>query len=295
MENLDVLNLLSKLNEKIIGKGELDVVYTEYQNWSRNGLLLDDVSHLKGKQTKLSIKEYMWLRVVDKLSKFGVDFNAIKAVKNKVFSVVEPDLLVNEITNEESGFAKEYPEEYKKTKEAIESDENLRNNVLKDLKLTFTSFELLLIAMIKTGNEVRILVSEMGDNEIEMEGVELDGKDLENVNQLKKSAHIVLPFSELTTKYLNYISLRKDASKYLPLSKDEHQLVKMVRGKDFIKILSVEVNYCDQDDDFIDVECLKKKSKVESRLLGHIQKGLYQKIKYKTKDNVEVSFDGTHT
>lgn len=278
MENLDVFYLISKLNEKIIGKGELDVVYTEYQNWSRNGLLFDDESHLKGKQTKLSIKEYLWLRVVDKLSKFGLDFSAIKAVKNKVFSVVDPDLLLNE-------FTKEHPDKYKKTKEALEADEDLRNRVHKDLKLTFTSFELLLIAMIKTGNQVSILVSEKGDNEIEMEGVELDGMDLENVNQLKKSAHIVIPFSELIEKYLHFLSIGNEKSFFSPLTKNEYQLVKKVRGKDFKKILTIEVYYSNEYKDSIQVETLKKKARVENKLLEHIQKGLYHKIRCKTKDD----------
>lgn len=293
MENQDVILLLSKLNEKTIGKGELDVVYTEYQNWSRNGLLLEDEAHLKGKQTKLSLKDYLWLRVVDKLTSFGVEYKSIKAVKRKVFSPLEPDFLLTEITKKNSKFATEYPEEFKKTREVLTVDENLKKRVLEDLKFTFTSFELLLIAMIKTGKEVQILVDESGDNEIEMDGVELSGEELERIKKLKKSAHIVIPFSTITAKYLHSLSLNSDESFFSPLTKEEHQLVRTIRGKQFIKIHSIEIHYSNQDDELIDIEYLKKKSKVEGRLLKHLQKGIYKDISYKTDDDQIISFCNT--
>ena len=95
MKKEDVLQLLPILNERSISKGELDVVYTEYQNWSRHGLLIDGLEHKKGQQSKLSMKEYLWLRIVDKLIRFGVNYNSIIEIKSKVFAPIVPEIIFN--------------------------------------------------------------------------------------------------------------------------------------------------------------------------------------------------------
>ena len=293
MKKEDVLQLLPILNERSISKGELDVVYTEYQNWSRHGLLIDGLKHKKGQQSKLSMKEYLWLRIVDKLIRFGVNYNSIIEIKSKVFAPIEPELIFVAIEKEDSEFAIDYPEEYELVTQALNNESEYRENMKAEFQEVFSSFELILISIISSGLDVKILVSESGANEIIMENIELENDDIERVKSILCSAHIVIPFSELISKYLDLDNFDCCNPVFSPLTKEEHQLIKLIRGVRFKNLKSVEVSYKDGVADKLLVSELKKKVKVESRLLDHLQKGTYQNITFKTQDDNIVSFVNT--
>ena len=73
--------LQQKLNERVFSKTEIDVVYSDFTNWERNGLLDISDNTKKGSHKKLSYVDYVWVSIVKELRSFGFTYDEIKLVK----------------------------------------------------------------------------------------------------------------------------------------------------------------------------------------------------------------------
>ena len=78
--------LQQKLNERVFSKTEIDVVYSDFTNWERNGLLDISDNTKKGSHKKLSYVDYVWVSIVKELRSFGFTYDEIKLVKKTLFS-----------------------------------------------------------------------------------------------------------------------------------------------------------------------------------------------------------------
>ena len=68
------IQLFEKLQQREIGKGELDVVQNDFNNWNRYELLIKDDAQDKNSHVKFSYLEYLWVRIVDSLHKYGISY-----------------------------------------------------------------------------------------------------------------------------------------------------------------------------------------------------------------------------
>ena len=81
------LDLYEKLNEKVYLKSQIDVVYTDYINWERSGILLTNSDKEKGTQNKISRKDYLWCKLIEQLRRFNVSINDISILKSEWIDV----------------------------------------------------------------------------------------------------------------------------------------------------------------------------------------------------------------
>jgi len=94
--------LQNKFNERVFSKTKIDVVYSDFTNWERNGLI--DISHKvkKGGHKKLSYVDYVWVSIIKQLRGFGFSYDEIKAVKAYLFTNAFKDKeAVKELLNQE--------------------------------------------------------------------------------------------------------------------------------------------------------------------------------------------------
>ena len=114
---LDILNfkgdfdraiyLQHKLNERVFSKTEIDVVYSDFTNWERNGLLDVINNHQNGSHKKLSYVDYVWVSIVKQLRGFGFSYDEIKSVKKTLFSnMFEDKKLVKEFLSKKEYISK---------------------------------------------------------------------------------------------------------------------------------------------------------------------------------------------
>jgi len=75
--------LYKKLNEKVFLKSQIDIVYTDYINWERNGILLTSSDREKGTQNSISRKDYLWCKLVEQLRRFNVSIKDIATLKSE--------------------------------------------------------------------------------------------------------------------------------------------------------------------------------------------------------------------
>jgi len=75
--------LYAKLNEEVFLKSQIDIVYTDYINWERNGILLTSSDREKGTQNSISRKDYLWCKLVEQLRRFNVSVKDIATLKSE--------------------------------------------------------------------------------------------------------------------------------------------------------------------------------------------------------------------
>ena len=85
---LDSPELFEELLERVFLKTQIDVVYTDFVNWERNNLLFVDSDVEKGKWKKLNYFEYVWVKLVEQLRRYGFSYQAILTLKDEMFQAL---------------------------------------------------------------------------------------------------------------------------------------------------------------------------------------------------------------
>jgi len=75
--------LLEQLTDRCIKLAEMDVSYLDYQNWMRHGLLIEEQVDEKNTQKKLTYYEYLWVRMINDMSLYGISYKVIKNIKKE--------------------------------------------------------------------------------------------------------------------------------------------------------------------------------------------------------------------
>ena len=78
-------NKLEVIRERVFSKTQVDVVYSDFTNWERYGLI--DIKHNVGKggHKKLSYVDYVWLSIIKELRSFGFTYDQIKECQKELF------------------------------------------------------------------------------------------------------------------------------------------------------------------------------------------------------------------
>ena len=288
------IQLFEKLQQREIGKGELDVVQTDFNNWNRYDLLIKDVSKDKNSHVKFSYLEYLWVRIVDSLHKYGISYVVIKDIK-KIFidTTLENEFKEIITTDEVIAQVKEQSEEAAQGLEMMRDSVEFEESMLEHLKSISTYFQLLLSYVVVSKMEVKLLVNQSGEFDVLIDAIDEDGSPTtihsDKEKQIECSPHLCIPLSHLATKYLQIDALECCTEPAKPITKDEHTLLKIIRGKNYGKLETITICYAEGVPEMIKVKNCGK-NYAESRYIEHLQKGQYGKISYNYVDGNIVSF-----
>lgn len=72
---------LEEIRNPLFKKSEIDINYGDFKNWERGGLLYKEMVSDDGKQYRMCYLEYVWIRIVEKLRLFGMEYEEINKVK----------------------------------------------------------------------------------------------------------------------------------------------------------------------------------------------------------------------
>ena len=94
-----ILELSERLMQKSFVGTDTGVQYRSINHWGTFGLFDDDREDVKGWR-RFSFVEFIWIRMIDEMRKFGLPMETIKAVKGHLFqpaSIVDLDLHLRSI------------------------------------------------------------------------------------------------------------------------------------------------------------------------------------------------------
>ena len=288
----DGILLYHKLCIREIKKSETDVVYDELQNWYRNDLLITNTTLGKHSQSKLSYYEYIWLRMVDELNKFGVRYNIIHKIKLGLINTYYGDEMIQAGMENVKKIKQVDPEVYRALVDAQDNPEllALAKDAMKEISAPL--FQIILYVIHSKLDAVLVVNNEgLFDVLYKMpdERGNIEYESLYNIKDIKCSTHITIPLSQLIPQFLKVESIECCTQPNKPLSKEEYELLKMIRGKRYGVLKSITIEYKNQQATYIKVKELKK-VELESRLLDHIQKGGYHNIQFTTNDGKVMHF-----
>ena len=274
--------LFNQLADRCIKLAEMDVAYNDYRNWLRHGLLIEEETVEKNSQLQLTYFEYLWIRMVNDMSKYGISYKVIRNFKKEFIDKTLEKELLDAINNQTKLIAQFEP----KAAEFFENKEILEQNqaeLLQATKQISTKIHLILFYALTNKRDGSLLINQSGKNHFEFDGIESDESDI------KCSPHLSIPISYILSNYLKIDDLDCCTQFRKPLNEKENKLIKIIRGRKFGELESISIGYKNGEMDLIKVRELKR-TVIESRLIDHIQKGGYHNIEYKVQGGSLVHF-----
>lgn len=282
--------LFEKLDEKVFMKTKIDVVYSDYMNWERGGLLINKLNKNKSSAKKLSYSEYIWTKVVDELRRYNFSYSQIIDFKKLFFG--DLSVFATQFFKENKEIAREKLLDFL-TEEQV--DMALKEDIRVDPKyscLFYTALKTVIVEkeelfIVITREDARFfeLVSKtiLNDND------RFNQKT--NFDYLLSTTHLNISFSNIVTPFLKPGTDCLAKVKSEILTDEEHKILKIVRNKPQ-ELKSINIKFADQKPVSLEIKSMKK-VQVESRLLEFIKKGEYLNIEIASSDGKILKFENT--
>lgn len=267
------------------------VTHRELTYWDTKGLLPIQVEAMKWRRFNLT--ELVWLRFIARLRQFNVGLNVIALVKAELFF--------------ESPLSEWLTKEAKE--KALEQLEPLPNGISKDSvfnedfllsvkNIFFTTFEMLLMQILLTGESISIIISiEENSNGESNEGYEihvlpllLDQMQIQvnnsEIQSILRKNYISISLNHLFDEVICIGRLEK-VSKLFELSDKEEKVVEYLREN---KYKSIEITFSKGQPKLL-IATEELKSSPNLKLIDLIIKGGYEDIKVITENGAIVHLE----
>jgi hypothetical protein len=279
-----------QLRERVFLKTELDVVYTDFSNWERGGLLYKYDDATKGKWRVLNYFEYTWVKIVERLRMFGFSYDYIRQIKSALFQELDLIELKNTVRdNMDVVLGKGVDDQMKQLVDYSDEEISQTNENLK-------FFESLLVYVIYNKEKYSLLFFPdmpgffMPISAEMMRTYSQKMMDDQTSTLLEKN-YVSVSLSGIIS---NYLKDGKEAFEHRTttvLTKEEHAMLKVIRNKPK-DLKSIKIKFTNQDAHLIEVSSLKK-VQLESRLMDHIKKGDYLTIEIITDARGILKYENT--
>lgn len=283
--------LYSKLNERVFLKTEIDIVYTDLVNWERSGLLSIGGDSDKGDWKKLSYTEYIWIKIVEELRKYGFNYEEIELIKQGLFEEITIGELIKSVNEDKENFTEKLGDE---------SLNKLANFDLSQIDLNtcigVTQLESIVVQAIVTSDDWSLLfLKDTPGSCIPISAEVLRGIHLRNIaNELSTKlteTYLSISLSRIIANFLTRGNDSFESRTISILTKEEHAILKQIRKKQK-NLKSIQIRFKDNRIEMLEVTTIKK-AQLESRFLEHIKKGDYLSINIDTVDGNIVNYENT--
>ena len=285
--------LLLKLREPTFLKTQLDIVYSDFDNWERHGLIESNATQEKSKWRKFSYTEYVWLKIIEELRKYGISFKIIKLFKKELTADYSPQQLYEaSLTNIE----KIRSIDPKAAAELLSLKDN--PHLIEEHVEGRNQLDLLVCDSISTGINTSILffINNIPSC-VALSGNLIDeARKSEYINQylnLLSHNHLSINLNNIIKAFCDHSTKTSGEYVLAPelLTETEYKILKTIRNKPK-NVLEIAIKYKNQDADRIEVQSLKK-VELESRILELIKKGEYVTIELIGADGHMISYKNT--
>jgi len=289
------LGLREQLYQPIFLKTHLDIVYTDITNWERSKLLNINfgVGDINGeyKKTSICFMDYLWIKIVDQLRRYGFSYRDILLVKKKMSHQLSFESLYNDLS--------EHKKQYENTYEQhqIAKIKQMAKSGSLESKSFITFLELLAVQTISKKWELKLLFFKEYPEEVFPFTKEiLETIDARGASEAAKFYfqldHFSFSFYKLFTPFITKGLNDFDISNIAFLSDKEHKLITIIR-REFKNLKSVNIRFNNNEITHIEITKNLKKVALESRIMDHIKKGDYADIQIITENGRIVNFENT--
>ena len=271
-------SLVNYIYAPILLRTKIDVLYFDFLNWENHDLLEIDLGlgtvKTDYKKTAISFVQYVWVKMVEALIKYGFSYNDVKAIRKKLSEKFHysyssnQKIAQNKSLQTSDNYQEFYVTEFERyVLSTIANKYNFKFFFYKDAPEDYFVFDDSLLDMFIEFNEEDILREKFN-------------KD-----------HFSFSFYKIFEPFLsNEIDAFKTKSISI-LSNEESKTLRMIR-RNYNELKSITIRFKEAKPTHLEIKTNKKVS-VESRIMEHIQKRDYSTIVIQTVDGSVVNFENT--
>jgi len=295
------MELFEFINKKQYSLKEIGIAGKTIFDWDKWGILIDD-KPVTGRR-KYNVIEFVWIRLVVELRKFGLSMDAIRKVKDFLMAELKItnmlDMLVSgelEDTGEELGIKnKEGTDKLLELTKGVELEGEDRKDFQQfmdsdEYKLTQTAMGYLVFGGLLFRVNYQFLITAEGEMLISDGGDLLEG----GVDaDLLGAPYITFPLSLVLARFFieDNLLLEEDKERFEFLSKEEKDVLELLRsGK--ITSLSIRLNK-DKEISIVEAKEELDLERVSGRLMDLIMRNSFQTITYKTQNGKATHIERT--
>ena len=287
-ESLDnVMELKSVLEKQNYKASDIKIESRILSHWISKDLLFSKIK--KGSKSNYSFIDCVWLKCIEKMRMFGLDYKIIYAFKSNLIYRIESDELLKFIESDEFQILSDKLPGTKEQKNEIYR--TLINTNHKDLNLDINLFETVIIDMLLHKQSYTFKINQIGDFIFIKEGKEIElVEKIEGFSDFLSSSYFNLSISEILTEVyweeIDFTSVSK--IKNCTLTESELKILEAIRDNQIIKI---ELNF---DGNLPQRVILMKTTQLEKieigkRISDYLLKGRYAKLEVYQEDGRVVS------
>jgi hypothetical protein len=271
-------SLVNYIYAPIFLRTKIDVLYFDFLNWENHDLLDIDLGlgtiKTDYKKTAISFVQYVWIKMVEALIKYGFSYNDIKSIRKKLSEKLHYSFSSNQKIAQNKSFqtSDNYQEFYVTEFEryvlsTIANKYNFKFFFYKDAPEDYFVFDDSLLDMFIEFNE--------------------EDKLREKFNK----DHFSFSFYKIFEPFISNEIDAFETKSISILSNEESKTLRMIR-RNYNELKSITIRFKQAKPTHLEIKTNKKVS-VESRIMEHIQKRDYSTIVIQTVDGSVVNFENT--
>ena len=271
-------SLVNYIYAPIFLRTKIDVLYFDFLNWENHDLLDIDLGlgtiKTDYKKTAISFVQYVWIKMVEALIKYGFSYNDVKSIRKKLSEKLHYSFSSNQKIAQNKSFqtSDNYQEFYVTEFEryvlsTIANKYNFKFFFYKDAPEDYFVFDDSLLDMFIEFNE--------------------EDKLREKFNK----DHFSFSFYKIFEPFISNEIDAFETKSISILSNEESKTLRMIR-RNYNELKSITIRFKQAKPTHLEIKTNKKVS-VESRIMEHIQKRDYSTIVIQTVDGSVVNFENT--
>ena len=271
-------SLVNYIYAPIFLRTKIDVLYFDFLNWENHDLLDIDLGlgtiKTDYKKTAISFVQYVWIKMVEALIKYGFSYNDVKSIRKKMSEKLHYSFSSNQKIAQNKSFqtSDNYQEFYVTEFEryvlsTIANKYNFKFFFYKDAPEDYFVFDDSLLDMFIEFNE--------------------EDKLREKFNK----DHFSFSFYKIFEPFISNEIDAFETKSISILSNEESKTLRMIR-RNYNELKSITIRFNQSKPTHLEIKTNKKVS-VESRIMEHIQKRDYSTIVIQTVDGSVVNFENT--
>ena len=256
---------------------DLEIEARTLNHWDKMDLLLN--KNVTGAWYTFSLSESFWLKIIQKLRAYNLPLEIIKQLKDYLnsHSTVEENTKIDDdlaeffLSKDASLTRKEF-EKYFKSEEFLDFFQKLKPTYLENI----------LLDLIVTRSDIRILINEFGEvNFYKAENNFLDLENQKKLNEFLSKTHLNISLYEIIKELVKDLGEDECSEYHNILSKDEAMVLKLLKQEDISK---VEISFNDKTKKAESIKITKTNSVSNlSKVQDLILRNGYQDISIKTQ------------
>ena len=277
-ETTDPDSLINYIYTPLFLKTKIDVLYFDILNWEKYDLLDIDLGlgtvKTDYKKTAISFVQYVWIKMVEALIKYGFSYDDIRAIRARLSQKLHFELNYNQKIAENK---------------ALQTSDNHKEGYV-------TDFEKYVFSTIAFKNKYHFFLYKDAPTDFFVFDDDLI-RDFNDANmgdyffEKFKKDHFSFSFYKIFEPFLHGDSHQFDNRSISMLSDEEDKVLRMIR-RNYNELKSITIRFNQSKPTHLEIKTTKQVS-AESRIMEHIQKRDYSTIVIQTVDGSVVNFENT--